>query len=302
MNLYRFTVMSILLLLAGCSSVLTPLIYAGLKNKLPDTEVEYIASEEQLVWHRNTSQAQQLNVKAHDWHELHQGSSAGWQWQFVALVPKNISAQELSEWDDLFERFAKINAKLLPNLGKVKVTLYLLSGSKQQVTVDSTINSDVLELPSFYWGEDEKVLPQKFSERIDLLAELGTELQMAQFASSVLPQPSNREAAQLKMHANSACWRLAVRPALALNTEQVVKAPPSAFSDMAESAKKVYQKHRSEIPAQSFYATVLLVNEADRYMAAADLNWPLRGSDEREISALVDFCKSYLMIAKDPRT
>lgn len=298
----RLSVLFTVVLLSGCSSIVAPLIYAGAKTKLSDTEVQYVAINQELIWHRNTSESQELDVNAVQWEELHRGSSGDWQWIFVASSPKDLSIKELAEWDELFVRFAEINDALLPSLDKVQVTLYLSSGSKQQVQVSSKFTSQVLELPYFYWGDKKNALPKQFSDRVDLLAEIGNELQLAQYVTGQLPQPTNNEASQLKKHANSACWRLAVRPALALGTAQIIKAPPSAFSDMEATASKVYQEHRNEIPAQAFYATVLLVNEADGYMAAADLNWPLRGSDAREINALLDFCKSYLMTAKDPRT
>lgn len=299
----RFLITSLCVVgLTGCSSTLSSLLYTGVKSKLSDTEVHYIAAEEQLVWRRNTSETQLLDVAAQQWQELHSGQSNGWRWQLLSAEPEELPTATKQEWDALFTRFVEVSRVLLPQRDKVQLTLYLPRGDKQQVRM-TTDSSERLEIPYVHWREQaDALLPEQFNERVDLLAALGAELQLAAYVSGDLPRPNTPEATLLKKHANSACWRLAVRPALALDTTQIIQAPPSAFSDMEAPASKVYQEHRNEIPAQAFYATVLLVNEADGYMAKADLNWPLRGSDTREINALLDFCKSYLMTAKDPRT
>ncbi|RUO74923.1 hypothetical protein CWI80_06225 [Pseudidiomarina sediminum] len=264
--------------------------------------MHYIAAEEQLVWRRNTSETQRLDVTAQQWQELHSGQSNGWRWQLLTEAPEELPTATQQEWDELFTRFVEVSRALLPQREQVQLTLYLPRGDKQQVRM-TTHSSERLEIPYVHWREQaEAVLPEQFNERVDLLAALGAELQLAAYVSGDLPRPNAPEAALLKKHANSACWRLAVRPALALDTTQIIQAPPSAFASLTDSAREMYLNNRTDVQAQQFYTTVLLVNEADGYMAEADLNWPLRGSDTREINALLDFCKSYLMTAKDPRT
>lgn len=59
----RFLITSLCVLgLTGCSSTLSSLLYAGVKSKLSDTEVQYIAADQQLLWRRNTSETQRLDV------------------------------------------------------------------------------------------------------------------------------------------------------------------------------------------------------------------------------------------------
>lgn len=288
---------------SGCSSSLNSVLYSSFKDSLPNTEVGLISSEPQILWRFNASFDTKLDMSAHEWQRRHDGRFDGWSWLIVTREQYELSAQEKVEWDRLFVRLAQATSQLLPNLSRVQLTLYLDNGEQQQVTLTTDLNSNELFVPYFHWSSkgDISFLPANFSERIDLLADLGSSIQQAHYVNNGLPKPNDDEAAQLKKHANSACWRLAVRPALAAGTKERLKAPPSAFLRLGDTAKAIYQANQTEVEAQTLYATVLLIKEADHYMGEQDLTWPTRGDDEVEIQALMAFCKSYLQQAVDPR-
>lgn len=288
--------------ISGCTSTISNFVYEGAKSGLPNSSATLTEKGESIVWEFNPREDATLVLSDYSWQTLHHGAENNWSWRILGTENFSLSDAEAREWDSLLSQLTQYSATILPQVIDTEIAIYLVPGPEKHVSISTPNAPGEIRVPFVVWSEPdaETYLPDLFGEQSDLIGYLGSTLQLGYYEKNLLPRPEEPTASQLKKYANANCWRLAVRPALALGTDNKVKTP--AVNDYALGiTEAMYTSNEDEVEATLIYTSMLLLSDADDYMASLDLNWPQSGRDETEINALLKFCSSYLANNKDPR-
>lgn len=288
---------------SGCTSTISNLVYEGAKSNLPNASATLSEDSESIVWNFDPREEKTLELSNYSWQTLHRGNQHNWSWEILGAKDFKLSEAEAQEWDKLLSKLTQNSVAILPQVIDTDISIYLTPGPERQVSVSTPNVPGEIRVPFIVWSQAEakRHLPDLFGEQSDVIGDLGSMLQLGYYEKNLVPHPDKPTASQLKKYANSSCWRLAVRPALALGTSHKVKTPPATYTSMLGLFENMYKTNENEVEAVLMYASGLLVSDADDYMASLDINWPQTGRDETEINALLDFCASYLKEGKDPR-
>lgn len=292
----------VVLVISACTSTISTFVYEGAKSDVPNTSAMLSEDAESINWHFNPHIDKTLAVSEYSWHKLHRGNENEWSWEILGTDNFTISSTETENWDRLLSKLTQYSVAILPKGIDTNISIYLVPGPEKQVSISTPNVPGQLNIPFMLWSKSnaQPHLPDLFGEQSQLIGDLGSTIQLGYYEKDLVPHPNGRSASQLKKYANSSCWRLAVRPALAIGTDNKVKVP--AISDYTlDLMEDIYKSNESEVEATMMYGSTLLISDADEYMASLDLNWPQSGRDELEINALLDFCKLYLANNGDPR-
>lgn len=293
----------IVLSASGCSGTISNLVYEAAKTNLPNVSATLSANSESIIWSFNPREEKIVELSDYSWQTLHRGNENNWRWEIFGAQDFMLSEEEAKEWDALLSKLTRHSVAILPEVIDTDIVIYLVPSPERYVSVSTPNVSDEISVPFIVWShpESERHLPSLFADQSDVIGDLGSAVQLGYYAKNLVPHPEEPTASKLKKYANSSCWRLAVRPALALGSSHKVKTPPATYGSMLGLFENMYKENENEVEAILVYSSGLLVSDADDYMASLDMNWPQSGRDEAEISALLDFCESYLKDEKDPR-
>ncbi|MGX5914223.1 hypothetical protein ACR0ST_05770 [Aliidiomarina sp. Khilg15.8] len=294
--------------ITGCSTLVDSLVYPMIeKSDVPNVGVEYQSESNSLLWDFNSHlSSNEKSFDQYSWNVVHSGSSSDWEWILYSTKEANqgsLSTSIAEDWDTNLASLATHSRHLLSDSGPVKLNIYLLPEEKFHLTYQQHIDKTV-EVPIFLGVEEIKgnSLPENINDKVDLLAEVGEQVQLAYYELGKIPSPKSATAAFLKKYANANCWRVAIRPALVMGSDQHIKRPPTMAGSVMRSFKGVFESNPNDIKVAQLYSAGLLLNDVEEHLAEVDLDWPATGRDELEINALLNFCETYLKNGKDPRT
>jgi len=289
--------------LSGCTVALSHIMYSSSKSSVPDVRAQLSDDEAFIDWRFNSREDSELEISEQSWVQLHQGSKNDWTWEILGTEGFSLSEDESIVWDNLLSRLTQHSKEILPETAATNLIIYIAPQPKKHVQIEFPNDTGIIHIPYVLWSNPAtgSHLPELFGESSDVMGDIGSNVQLGYYESGLVPHPSESSAYELKKYANSSCWRLAVRPALALGTTNKVKSPPPGYGSLLNIFENMYTSNKDEAEAVLVYASGLLISSADEHMSLLDLNWPQSGRDEAEINALLDFCKSYLKSDRDPR-
>jgi len=136
----------------------------------------------------------------------------------------------------------------------------------------------------------------------EVLAATGGLLQHIELATGVTAAPNGPDARRVKDYANSACWILSVRPALAMGSEDsVIGVPGSISGGAARMAKAVAENYPDDELSRHYYSAVLVMAGMNEYLDHVGMRSPDSGNDVDQIESMLRYCRAFVHYSGDVR-
>lgn len=305
----KLIILGLVFNILGCSNLagnlVTPLINL---SDIPNVGVTYIAENNSLLWEYNSHlNSSEKSLEEYNWHVIHTGLSNNWQWSIYSttLLSDNnndVSIFDGEDWDNNLRLLSLYSQYLLDRPEPLTLSIYLLPEKEFKLSSEKSVNK-IIDIP-IVLSLDEvtgRSLPKNINDRVDLLAEIGEQVQMAYYELGKLPMPDEDDSQFLKKYANANCWRVAIRPALMMKSNNLVKQSPMIPNAVLSAFKNAFAGNPKNIKVAQLYSASLLLKNVNDHLTESNLDWPMSGKDEVEINTLLSFCKNYINNSKDPR-
>lgn len=217
---------------------------------------------------------------------------------------RNVAAQS---WERGFQRLYEFTAYLLgqePLPLEVSVRLYprgtTLSDSVT-LTGDQSVNMRIAGIFPAPSDSDERAQDRSHDFR-EVLAATGGLLQHVELAAGATAAPNGHEAREIKDYANSACWILSVRPALAVGSkDSVIGVPGSIGGGAVRMAKAVADNYPDDDLSLHYYSAVLVMAGMNEYLDQSGIRSPESGTDVDQIKTMLRYCRAFVHYSGDVR-
>ncbi|HET6492705.1 MAG TPA: hypothetical protein VFG44_07010 [Burkholderiales bacterium] len=132
-------------------------------------------------------------------------------------------------------------------------------------------------------------------------------MQHVELLTGITAAPASGWARSVKDAANSFCWRLAARPALAAYADiQLKMGAGNQGMDNVNLVRKVSaadsKAHPQDDVLLTIYASSTVIAGADKYLEYRGLSWPRTGMDIDDINALLEYCRAFVHYEGDVTT
>lgn len=326
----RYALILVVVLVAGCASMMSPLMHKIIATQdfpLWTAQVDSAGPNYAITW---TSRLKGSALLAHDAYaasaiEIDSGDVAKWRWHVLASPQVAKSSDELAPSATRLYQASAPNAAHNWEIGMQQLhdlTAYLLGQQPKALNVTVTLvpkgsnwnASEHLEASGrvpmkiavpFFVSEGTSTADsiERLQDLREALYAVGAQFQHVALVAGITAAPADPAARKIKDQANSLCWGLAVRPALAAGTPLRIKdGSELGSSDKVSLLTDYYHRYPDDPAALNLYALTLLARNAQQYLDANDLDWPQRGTDLRGINGLLAFCRTFVHYDGDIRT
>lgn len=313
-------------LLTGCATALAPLANSILTRTpvaIWDAQVDANDDPPTVTWITQLPGKHSYIGPSLDRAEvISEGSFSNWRWNIVGSesIQQSYRAwsnsneavssgnEEARGWNGGMQRLYRLSAYLLgtpPRAIQVRMLLIPKGESFDLRTTDPIDSNMTLTLAAPFVVESNDERSQDRSENFrEAIAIVGSQLQHVDFAEGLTAGPTTGNVRAVKDAANSFCWRLAVRPALAAYTNAPLKVDGRTSNLQMTTAVLAanYAKHPEEKVALTLYSAALTVSGADAYLRYRGLEWPKTGRDIDGVNALLEYCKALIHDPNDITT
>jgi hypothetical protein len=170
-------------------------------------------------------------------------------------------------------------------------------------SIAATTQFDFAAAYSISRGLSNSAQSERFNDVRSALARFGGSIQHLELATGASAAPVHEPARAVKDAANSYCWNVSVRPALAAYTDTQIPGN-DAGSSAVEIGAAMYAQHPDSQLALGAYAVLLDVTGANAYLESRGLKWPESGRDIDDINGLLEYCRALIQsnsdITKEP--
>lgn len=326
----RYALTVVVVLVAGCTSMMSPLMHKIIATQdfpLWTAQVESAGPDYAISW---TSRLKGSAPLSHDSYatsatEIRSGDVAKWNWHVLASPQVARSSNELAssavrlyqvsaphavhDWETGMQQLHDLTAYLLEQQPMpMDVTVALVPkrsdwNASEHLAATGHVPMRIAVPFSATDGVSTADSIERLQDLREALYAVGAQFQHVALAAGITAAPADPAARKIKDRANSLCWGLAVRPALAAGSPLRIKDGSGlGSSDKLSLFADYYRRYPEDPAALNFYALTLLAHNAQQYLDANDLDWPRSGTDLRGINGLLVFCRTFVHYDGDIRT